>query len=185
MDMPQVHHPIAFCPDHGFFAATAFAMANSTCSFTGCRTDCPTCGKMSEVLSGAYQARGQFFNLLLDPSISKEALAALRQIAEDAQANRITPEEAKRRATEVAPKAGRLFDIADWDGNAKANLYGSIIAAIGAVATAYVVAGGPKESTTIERVIERTIIQQHHTLPKHNDEALPGLPGGSPLKTKI
>jgi hypothetical protein len=67
--------------------------------------------------------------------------------AKQAQANKITPEEAKEQAERVVLGAGRLFDIANRGDQAKATLYASIIGTI-----ALVVAAKVSSSTTVVNV---------------------------------
>jgi hypothetical protein len=105
-----------------------------------------------------YKGGVNTINLLLDPSVSLQALGALRKLAERAQTGEISVQDAKREAQRIHPKAGRLFDVADWPGQAKATLYGAIICAVGAVAAAKI-ATAPSQTTVInpsafERVIQ-------------------------------
>jgi hypothetical protein len=82
---------------------------------------------MAEIVPGNCQAFSDRINVLIGPSISREALAALRQIAMQAQARQITPGEAKEKVEKIVPGAGRLFDVSNWSDQAKATLYASII----------------------------------------------------------
>lgn len=158
--MADVQHPTAFCKSHGFFPATLIGIGpGAGGTFIDCKTSCPACGQMSEVVPGTYHAHADRINLLVDRSISPEALAALRRIAEQAKANQITPEEAKEKAEKIAPGAGRLFDVGNWSDQAKATLYASIIGAIAVIGAAKL-AGSTTNVTvapTTERVIERPV----------------------------
>jgi hypothetical protein len=88
-----VQHPLAFCPVHGVFAATAFALGpGSSSTFVGSKTDCPRCGGVSEIIPGRYEAEAERLNVLLDhSSISPEALAAIKELALKLQKGTITP----------------------------------------------------------------------------------------------
>ena len=98
--------------------------------------NCPKCGNPSEVISGVYDGTITGLNILVDPSISREALIALRNLAEQLQRGEISVSEAKNQAHLISPKATKLFDIENWTDQAKATLYASIIAAIGVVIAA-------------------------------------------------
>ncbi|PBC01232.1 hypothetical protein CK220_27305 [Mesorhizobium sp. WSM3860] len=112
---------------------------------------------MSEILPGRYELVGDRLNVLLDGSISQAALTALREIVERLQRNEITPVQAKAQAESIVPKAGRLFDIANWSDTAQATLYASIIGAIAIVAAAKLSSSGsaPPPQIVIENVIDR------------------------------
>ena len=106
------HYPYAFCTTHGLFEVRGFGMQQSGpghISLIGCTTRCPACGKLSEVVPGQYSDIEGRLNLLLDPSISPEALRAIRSIAERLSRNEITPEEAEAEAEKVAPPLKKLF----------------------------------------------------------------------------
>jgi hypothetical protein len=177
--MEATQNPTAFCSAHGFFKATAFALApGAKLTIRGVATNCPVCDGASEIIPGIYEAHADRINLLVDPSISHEALAALKKVAEDARANKITLDQAKQRAEQIAPGTGRLFDIANWGDQAKATLYASIIGAIAVIAAARMTSN---PSQTV--IIERPAIGQRYE-PHPPRDILPGLPGGPPLRTK-
>src|SRR5215210_5215487 len=100
-------HPPAFCINHGIFPATAYSIAAGAMNnaFIGCRTYCPQCGKESEVLPGVYDAQHDGLNILVDPSISPEMWAALRDIAERLQQGTVSIQQAKAEAEKITPKA--------------------------------------------------------------------------------
>lgn len=155
--MRQHHYPIAFCHVHGFFPATVIEITDSNLAFLNVKVNCPQCGAMCEILPGRYESVAGRLNLLLDESVSPKALAHLKGIVERLQRNEITPAQAKAEAETVAPKAGKLFDIADWSDTAKATLYAAIIGGISLVAAAKMSSSGaaPAPQVVIERVIER------------------------------
>jgi hypothetical protein len=154
---PQVHHPIAFCPEHGIFEMKTFAMdAGAPVNFIGSLTNCPQCGRVSEIIPGTYKADHNRLNILIDPSISPESLFAIRKIAEAAQAGSISAEDAKKEAEKIDPKAARLFDVANWSDQAKSTLYAAIIGATAVVGAARI-ASSPSQTTTVQPVIERVI----------------------------
>jgi hypothetical protein len=176
--MGNFRHPAAFCKTHGLFPATAFAMEpGAGVTILGCSTNCPICNATSEVLPGTYSAFQDRVDVLLHPSVSKELLAALTAVIEAARDNRISEQEARKQADKIVPGSGRLFDIANWSGQAKATLYGSIIGAIAMVAAAKI-ASSPSQTVVLQPVIERVAAE-----PKDRG-SLPGLPGGPPLKQK-
>lgn len=107
------------------------------------------------MLPGRYDAVGSHLNILLDESISAEALGKLKGIAERLQRDEISPAQAKAEAEKVTPKAGKLFDIADWSDTAKATLYAAVIGAVALVVAAKVSSGGGAPAPqSVERIIE-------------------------------
>jgi hypothetical protein len=122
----------------------------------GISTNCPVCQGPSEIIPGKYEVGSDRLNLLIDPSISPAALAAIKDLAEAVHAGRITPEEAKSAAEKIHPKAGKLFDVANWSDQAKATLYAAIIGAA-AVLGAAKIASSSNQTVTISPVIERVI----------------------------
>jgi hypothetical protein len=171
----SMQHPTAFCRVHGFFPAQAFALGpGSSVTITGCSTDCPACGAKSEIIPGNYQALSDCINLLLDASISPQALGALRKIAELAEAQKISAEQAKHEAERVVPGGGRLFDVSNWSDQARATLYASIIGAIAVVAAAKLSSCSSPNVVvhpTIERIIERPIhIPSIANMPKYKEK---------------
>jgi hypothetical protein len=145
----------------------------------GISTPCPLCGRASEILPGEYEVVGDQLKLLLDPSISADALLKLRTIAERLQRSEISLAEAKENAEAIAPKAGKLFDIGDWSDQAKATLYAAILGAIALVAAARASAPATVVNVTNRPVIERVVPPDA----RQKKTPLPGLPGGPPLKT--
>jgi hypothetical protein len=71
---PRVFHPIGFCTKHGAFAVTGIHMGGGVQTFIHCTTNCPTCGSQSEIIPGRYETNTGRLNLLIDPSISPQAL---------------------------------------------------------------------------------------------------------------
>jgi hypothetical protein len=166
-----VHHPIALCPVHGLFPATAFAIENATVGLIDVATTCPHCGRTSEVIPGTYQAEMDRLNILVDPSISLLALGAIRKLAEQVKAGEIDVEEAKRKAEKIHPKAGRLFDIANRSDTAKSTLYSAIIAAAAVIAAAKISSSSShttviNPTTVIEHVITKTNEPPHLKIPR-------------------
>ena len=125
--------------------------------FAGIATNCPVCNGTSQIIDGLYETKADRLNVLLDPRISPEALAAIREIALKAQRGELTPAQAQRAAKKVHPKAARLFDIRHWPAQAQATLYSAITAA----ATALLIAKTTPAPTiviqppAIERVVPK------------------------------
>ena len=111
---------------------------------------------MSEIIPGIYDATQDDLNILLDPSISPEALGEIRRIAERLRQGEITVPQAKAEAEKISPKAGKLFDIANWPPQAKATLYAAIIGATAIIAAARM-ASSPDPTVIVQPVIERVM----------------------------
>ncbi|XSC46804.1 exodeoxyribonuclease VII small subunit [Bradyrhizobium sp. RDT10] len=128
--MPNKQHPAAFCPRHGLFQAPGFGLGeDSSITFINCQTSCfvPGCIQNCEIIPGKYSAGKKSLNLLIDPSISKEALAAITEIATRLQAGKISIEEAQKEVESVAPEAKGLFK--GWTRSEVIAMAGAIIAA--------------------------------------------------------
>ena len=150
-------HPPAFCPEHGLFEATALIIGSgATTTLIHCVTNCPRCGRGSEIIPGVYDATQKNLNVLVDKSISPEALGALRRIIERLQQGEISVHQARAEAEKISPNVAKLFDIANWSDQARATLYAAIIAAV-AVVTAAKIASGPSQTIVIQPIIERII----------------------------
>jgi len=177
--MAKLQHPLAFCRRDGFFPSTALSFEEGVrVTLLGISASSPKCGEAAEILPGAYEALSDRLQLLLDPSISKEALLALRPVVELLQRSEISLDEAKRRADAVVPNGGKLFDIGNWSDQAKATLYAAIIGAIAVVAAAKVAGTAVNVNIATEPTIERVL-----PYPPRKNLPLPGLPGGPPFKT--
>ena len=168
-----MHFPMAFCPSHGIFQAVGtVAMENCVgVTITGCETQCPRCGRRAEIVPGEYSTVGPKLNLIVDPSISPEALSALRDIVIRLQKDEITPEEAKASAEKLSPKLGGLFDIANWDGQAKATLYAAIIGATALLASAKI-SSNEAPTINIQPVVER-VIERRTEMLKYSISSIP------------
>jgi hypothetical protein len=107
-------HPLAFCPVHGLFPATAFAFAGEMqeVRFNNVSVNCPQCGRMAEVIPGRYDSVLGRLSVIVDPSVSQDALAALRGIAERLQREEITPNEAAAEAEKIDPSFARSLVVA-------------------------------------------------------------------------
>ena len=135
----------------------------SKTSFIGSVTNCPRCSHESEIIPGVYDATADGLNVLIDPSISLEALGKIRQLVERLQQGKISSLEAKAEAEKISPKAGKLFDIANWSDQAKATLFAAIIGA-GAIVLAARMASSPNQTINIQPVIERVIQEEKPSL---------------------
>jgi hypothetical protein len=159
--MPKVHYLPAFCPVHGLFPSDYTIGGDSTTSYIGNATCCLQCGRVSEVISGDYSSTSAGLNVLLDPSISEEALAAIKGLAERLQKGEISPELAQVEAEQISPKVGRLFDIRNWSDQAQATLATAIIGAASVVIAAKM-SSSPNQSVDVTCnpvVIERVVVE--------------------------
>jgi hypothetical protein len=153
---PAIQSASAFCPERGLFPAVGFALGGgSSITFVGCVANCIVqgCSRNCEIIPGRYRPsdKGRL-DLLLHPSISTEALAAINAIAVQLRDGVISPEEAEAKVQEVAPAATGLF--AGWTRAEKISATGLLIAALALLkpsAAPSVVVQPP----VIERVIER------------------------------
>src|SRR3990167_10692866 len=105
--MEKKRHPPAFCPEHGLFPFTAFVIGPEAfqTTFINSTTSCPKCGKQSEIIPGVYDPTAAGLNVLIDESISVEALEAIRSLAERLKRGEISVEEAHAEAEKLAPQA--------------------------------------------------------------------------------
>lgn len=156
--MPKKRYsPIALCPVHGIFEATGFASFgefNRNISYVGCTTSCPKCGRRSEVIPGTYNPAADGMNILLDPSISAEALAAIKIIAQRAVAGTITPAAARAEIEKIEPRAASVFDFKSYSIGDKLAAFALLISLVDAAANLR--AADPP--TTI--IHNQTVVQQ-------------------------
>ena len=130
LDGGNPHHPPAFCRRCGLiFPALAIGLQNTSVTLKGNAMSCPRCGQMAEIIDGTYSAYKDRLDIVLDPSVSQAARDALLTLVKEVQANRLSLSEAKHRAKKINKRFGKLFDLSDWSGEAKATLFGSILMA--------------------------------------------------------
>ncbi|MEX3008963.1 hypothetical protein [Hoeflea sp. TYP-13] len=131
-----MHRPIAFCKIHGFFPNGIVIKGAVDADFSANRVRCPQCGGMCEIIPGNYISDGEHLSVLVDPSISIEALEELRKLAERLSRSDIDIGQAKAEAEKISRGSGRLFDIKNWSDEAQAMIAVAVIGAIAAVAAA-------------------------------------------------
>jgi hypothetical protein len=152
----EQRHPPAFCPDHGLFPVDAFVIGST--AFQTMVIDsvasCPRCGKPSEIIPGVYERTADGLNVLVDQSISVEALQAIRSIAQRLQRGEISVATAQAEAEKIAPSAERLFDFTNWPAEAKAALFAAIVIAAGQVISARMQAR-PNQTVIIQTAPEQ------------------------------
>jgi len=155
----QTHNPPAFCPDHGIVRAWWMGITNST-DFTieGGTGPCPLCGKPSEILSGVYSSELDGLNFLLDPSVPREAVEALLDLAKQVQSGKKTPEEATEEAARIEPRARRIFESLNTD-SVRAAVIGALVCCLGN----YLIGGN---ETTV-------VVQTQQVEPPHKPTAVP------------
>jgi hypothetical protein len=106
----------AFCPVHGLFKTSAMAVQpGATFAANNLGTNCAVsgCTYICEIIPGLYKGTEQGLTLLVAKSISREALAALKSIAEKVRDGKITPEQAEDQAKQITPVAAGLFKKLD------------------------------------------------------------------------
>lgn len=136
--------PSGFCLTHGIFPMDYVRFsADAKLWIEGTKTYCPVCDSLCEIIPGAYQLIGGRLNILLHPSISPEALSAIRDVAQKLQRNEISKEEADSEVSKISPDlAGLLRGLKQ---ESVATIAAAIISAVTAVALAKMAA----PSTTI------------------------------------
>jgi hypothetical protein len=156
--MARFYHPAAFCVLHGIFPAKLIRLdSGAVGEFIDCAHSCPICGRASEIIPGRYEAQSNRLNVLIDPSISPAALVAIRNLALAVSLGQVSPAEAKKEAEKIHPKAGKLFDVANWSDQAKATLYAAVIGAVAVVGAARIATNSSSKDSpiVIERIIDR------------------------------
>jgi len=159
--MNEIKHPLAFCIDHGFFHAQMIGLSGSRVGFRNIQVGCHVrgCGRACEFIPGEYDTTTEKLNVLIDPSISPEALAALKDIIEKVLDGKLAPELAEAAVRKIAPKAVGLFK--NWTRAEVIALAAPLLAAI----TAIVIAKTTPPATTIvnvQPVIEIVVERSRH-----------------------
>ncbi len=126
------HHPPAFCHQHGLFPATAFQFGESVenIGVLDCAVECPQCGAVCEVISGVYSVtvKNQL-NVILDSSVSPDALQALLDLVRRVETGNLSPQEADKQAAKISPELRGFFSRIDWS-NTTATIVGAVLASI-------------------------------------------------------
>lgn len=156
--MSESLHPPGFCPIHGIFPVVSVGIqpGRKNIRLHDLGVDCPWCGQSCEVIPGVYDSSQSVLNILLDESISPEALSAIRGIAERLQRGELTLRNAKVEAERLSPKAARIFDFKDWSGRDTATACLSIIAIVTTLLTTKC-NPAPTTVVNIQPVIERVV----------------------------
>lgn len=147
----------AVCPKHGLFASVPVALGLGAKLTIGndVTVNCPRCGGPSQIIPGTYEGVSDRIRLLRDANFPLLVLGSLRKLAEQVEAGEIAAADAKKKAEQIHPKAGKLFDVRGWSDQAKATLYASIIGAVAVIAAAKI-ATSPSQTTVLNpTVIER------------------------------
>lgn len=180
----QVVHPPAYCPRDGIVPGVGISLAGAfqNVNIVGNTITCPVCGGPAQVISGCYDTVGDRLQILIDPSISADALAAIRKLAEQVRDAAITPEAAQAEAERIAPGTGRLFDIRSWSDQAQATLLAAIIGATALIGAAKI-SQAPSQTVNVQPVIER-LVETHSSQLLNSTSLVPLPPRKPPLKPR-
>jgi hypothetical protein len=125
----KFYNPPAFCLVHGLFPCKGIALEEGSGegTFLGNTTVCPQCGRTAEIIPGQYDASTGGLKIRIDPSISADALVAIRNIAERLKRDEITPEEAEQEAAKISPAAANLFNLGKFPKSIRDTIINAII----------------------------------------------------------
>jgi len=144
----------AFCPVHGLFPTRGVIAASPGVNFEmlGCKVNCfyPGCDKQAEIIPGNYSSLPDSLNVFIDPSISPEALSAIKNIAERLQRKEITPEQAHKEASTFGDRVAELFRPNKLRSSSSAAIVSAIIAVSGAMGAAAIHRDGQVTAAQIE-----------------------------------
>jgi len=131
------------------------------------------------VISGVYNSHAKGLNVLLDKSISPEALKLIKDIAEKLQRDEMSLDEAKTEVEKISPEVGKLFDVKNWGEQAQSVVLGSIIGAAALIIASTINSQSnnsdmidAKPISTIEQVINEHE-QPKIPIPKARPKTLP------------
>lgn len=143
----------AYCPKHGIvpFRGVSIGTGADDIQFTNSETSCPIpgCGRRSRILDGRYSAASQVYEVLADADLPPGALAALQDLLERAQNSRMPISVVKAEAERISPKLGKLFDIQNWNSDAKAILLAGLISAAAQFGAAWINRQGDQPAAPI------------------------------------
>jgi len=158
IDSPAPRPDVVLVPAHcnacGLdFQPRAIAVANgaTNITFTGNRTNCPRCGGVAQLMDGTFSVKDDRFEILSAPSVTREMLARLQLLIDEAEAHPSNLDAVRQKAEAIHAGFGALFGVKDWSPNVKA----ALIAAVTAVLVAKCSGGG----TTVINVAPRLIIE--------------------------
>jgi len=136
-------------------------------NLTNCRV--PGCGGWAKVADGLFEFTQTGTTVISAPDVTYDMLVALRVVLRQAYEQDLPVEEIRRRAEDVNPAFGGLFDPVHWSGQVKV----ALIAAVGAMVTAYI--------TTREAPVNVNVSFQH-VQPEVILEATQNIPAASILR---
>jgi hypothetical protein len=131
-------HSLAFCPYHGVFQARSIRSGSDTkrAALLGLTSACPRCRTASEIIPGDYSVYGERLNVLLDPTISLDALMALNTIVLRLQTGELTAELAEGEARAAAESFGGLLNFRTWPPGTRAMVIAALVTAVGSIIAA-------------------------------------------------
>jgi hypothetical protein len=155
--------PLAACPVDGLFIASgAVATGNALVRFAHVSTNCPKCGANSEILPGLYTPDGDNIRLLVDQSISPNALESLKKLVMAVQSGEISPDYAQREAEKVHHGWGKFFNVSQWSDQAKATLFAAIISGTTAIVATRI--SSPPTVVIQQPAITRVVTERNKSL---------------------
>jgi hypothetical protein len=93
-----------------FDASGGIMVKNATATITNNSVQCPYCGSLGKTLDGTYNFdKDGFATLLEGPEFTTDVLAKLRKVAEDARANKYSPQQFIEEAEKISPAVAGLF----------------------------------------------------------------------------
>jgi hypothetical protein len=110
------HVPVqfpAFCPNCGLiFQSRMLSIVGGTQRLTlsGNRETCPRCGAWAELPDGTFNVIGDTIEVLGATELTRERLSRLQAILKDAEAGRISADEAARAVAEQVPSVAPLLE---------------------------------------------------------------------------
>lgn len=184
-----MHHPLAYCPDHGIVPAIGIGFAGHgyNNSIIGCSCSCPVpgCSRVIEIIPGVYNHDQEAVTVSISPSISPQALRALEKITKDLASGKISQEQADQLAETLPDEARRVYRKARTLNGPVAAVVASLITSIAGLAATTISGRSIIRAAEIqaEATIEASKLSSNRA-PDNNQVQSPPIPRLKPAPNK-
>lgn len=108
------NHPVAHCPEHGFFDLPWFRIEGVELDLSGIKTNCPKCNRIMNFIPGIYAPKENGYDLILGEDTPKEVLQSLIEIAQKLERSEISIEQAVEQVSSISPKLADYLLPSRW-----------------------------------------------------------------------
>ncbi|GEM_PF-7022017 len=124
------NHPIAHCPEHGFFDLPWFRIEGIVLDLSGIKTNCPICNRVFNFIPGIYAPKENGYDLILSNDTPKEVLQSLIEIAQRLERAEISIEQAVEQVSTLSPKLTDYLYPPRWSEGMRVAIATALLSAV-------------------------------------------------------